>query len=149
MTEEDQGERTTTDILNRLREDSILGDFTIPLKVSAGSDDLARSFDEVCRLLGSATDAFTLTFRVDDASNERTWSLEAGPDGCRVTDHQESAPDLEIFVDSQTCKQLLSGSIVPLEAFGRGRMRVRGDVRLARRIVRRLHAGTSGQPKGR
>lgn len=147
--EQEQGGRTVTDILNLLREDSVLGDFTIPLKVSAGADDLARSFDEVCRRLGGSADTFTVTFRVDDASNERTWSFEAGPDGCRVTDSQESAPDLEIFLDVQTCKQLLSGSIVPLEAFGRGRMRVRGDVRLARKVVRRLQAGAAGQPKGR
>jgi hypothetical protein len=146
MTGDGQADRTR-DVLYRMREDSTLGDFAIPLKLSGGSDDLARSFDEIGRQLDGAKETFTLTFRVTDDRDVRTWSLEASPQGCRVTDHEESTPDLEIFVDAQTCRQLLNGSIVPLEAFGRGQMRVRGDVRLARRIVRRLHGdrGTSAK----
>jgi hypothetical protein len=117
MTGDGQADRTN-DVLYRMREDSALGDFAIPLKVPGGSDDLARSFEEVGRLLAGVKEVFTLTFRVTDDHDVRTWSLAAGAQGCKVTDHEESTPDLEIFVDAQTCKQLLSGRIVPLEAFG-------------------------------
>jgi putative sterol carrier protein len=69
----------------------------------------------------------------------RSWVLDAGPSGCRVTSEATRSPDAEAIVDAETWRLIASGRMSPLEAFARGRMRVPGDMQTARRLARQFY----------
>jgi putative sterol carrier protein len=54
-----------------------------------------------------------------------------------------SRPTVEVITTSDTWKEIASGRLAPHDAFLGGRMRVRGDVRTAQRIVKHL-SGSEG-----
>jgi putative sterol carrier protein len=47
-------------------------------------------------------------------------------------------PSLEIITDARTWTEIATGRIAPLEAFGQGKVRVRGDIELALLLARRV-----------
>jgi putative sterol carrier protein len=53
------------------------------------------------------------------------------------------SPDVELILDAPTWRAITSGELSLVEAFARGRMRVRGDIDDARRLVQQLGKGTS------
>jgi putative sterol carrier protein len=78
-----------------------------------------------------------VTFQV---TGNEGWSycVEAGPDGGGATEHPTRPPDVTVLLDPATWTLLAEGRVSPLEAFGRGGMRVRGDIAVAWEFVRRL-----------
>jgi putative sterol carrier protein len=65
-----------------------------------------------------------------------------------LEDHQARAvgadrPDVEMLTSVETFWQLADGSYSPVEAFLNGRLRVRGDKQLGKRVLRHL-AGPEG-----
>jgi putative sterol carrier protein len=137
----------TAKAIERLGEDPALADFaaTWQTVLIEGSEDLATAVVRLGDLIGASSERFTLVLRVVHERAARGWSLEAGPERCTVTDRETAGPDLELILSLDSCRQLLNGRMSPLEAFCRGRMRVRGDLRLAREICRRLRgAGSHG-----
>jgi hypothetical protein len=52
-------------------------------------------------------------------------------------------PDIEILTDAGTWSAVLEGKVSPIEAIARQRMRIRGDLRLASAILKRV--GTEGR----
>ena len=65
------------------------------------------------------------------------------PDGCQEYEAETERPDLEIITDAETWTAIAEGKAAPLEAFGQGKVRVRGDIELARHFVRRVHRKTA------
>jgi putative sterol carrier protein len=139
MTKDNQADTVET-ALERIRDEPVLGDFATPLpRLSReGSDDLGATFERLSELIGASKETTTLNFRIADDAGSHLWSVTTEPGGCSVTTELTRAPDLEVIVDAETWSQIANGSVSPLEALGRGKMRVRGDVSRARRIVRRL-----------
>jgi hypothetical protein len=130
--------------LERARAEPVLGDFAVPLPklARAGSTGIGASFEELAKVIGVSKETTTVTFRVTEPRKVHVWSLSSGPSGSRVTTGDPQPPDLEVLLDAETWKQIAAGALSPLEAFGRGKMRIRGDLNLARRIVRRIHRST-------
>jgi SCP-2 sterol transfer family len=125
--------------LERIREEPLLGTFAVPLPSlrSDGSDDVGPTFVRLGELIGSSEKA-SLSFRIADDVNTQTWALEIGPDGCAVTPQPTMRPDVEVLLEPETWRRIADGSVSPLEAFGIGKMRVRGDIQIALRVFRQL-----------
>lgn len=103
-------------------------------------NELPAVFDRLSRAFSSWPRSGEVQFRITRDDQESSWSLHCGPEGGHVwgVDQPVPDPDLEILVDEETWWQLVRGSISPLDAFGGGRMRVIGDLTLARHIVESL-----------
>ncbi len=84
-----------------------------------------------------------MRFVIADAENVRSWVLTAGPDGCQVSAAGPRRPDVEVILDAATWRLVAAGDMSLLEAFGRGRMRVRGDIDLARQLAQALRRASS------
>ncbi|WP_431047145.1 SCP2 sterol-binding domain-containing protein [Streptomyces sp. P1-3] len=146
---------TTAAALERIRQVPFLGDFAEPLPrltepgAAGGKEGVERTFRRFSGLLGEQTDAVRLRFRVVDDGGENCWCIEAGPEGNRVTGDVGTRADVEVIVDDGTWAALAEARMSPLEAFGLGRMRVRGDVNVAWRVVRRLHRAAANGSEGR
>jgi hypothetical protein len=127
----------------RLRDDPVLADFLSPLPrlTEPGEEgDLGRTFERLGELVGGSEVRARVHFRILEGDGEtiRSWSLELGPDGYSVTTEPAHRPDLEVLVTEEAWRRLAEGTVSPLEAFGLGGMRVRGNIRVARRLVRLL-----------
>jgi hypothetical protein len=131
-------------LADRVRVDPVLADFLSPFPRLTDSEkrDLGRTFERFGELIGGSEVRARVRFGVlqDDGEGEtvRSWSLELGPKACAVSAERVHRPDLEVLVAEETWWRLAEGIFAPLEAFGRGEMRVRGDIRLARRLVQLL-----------
>jgi len=114
-----------------------LEEFSFPLRLSKGPDvnDLGESFERLTQAIGPVSEPLSVQFTVSDAA---TWHIDTGPAGCTVTSETKGSPDIELIVDADTWRLIASGTLTPLEAFGRGRMRVRGDLATIRRFARLL-----------
>ncbi len=124
--------------LSQIRQVTHLAVFCDPLPalVEPGSTDTARSVRRFGELLGTARPVSVGLRLSTDGTPEpvrlRTDGTEAGPDG--------PAPDLEIITSERTWRRIASGELAPMAAFIAGDLRFRGDVAVAGRIVRHLHA---------
>jgi SCP-2 sterol transfer family len=131
----------------RLRADPVLADFLSPFPRLTDSEksDLGRTFERFGELIGGSEVRARVQFGVLQGDGEgetvRSWSLELGPDACAVSAERVHRPDVEVLVAEETWRRLADGTLAPLEAFGRGEMRVRGDIQLARRLVQLLRRG--------
>jgi len=132
------------ELAERLRGHPVLGDFLAPFPrlTDSAEDDLGRTVDRLGELVGGSDVRGRVHVGVvhgaGDSGAVRSWSLELGPDACTVSAHRTHRPDLEVLVAEETWRRLADGTLSPLEAFGRGDMRVRGDIALASRFVRLL-----------
>ena len=131
------------EVMMRLAGDPTLADFISPFPNLIGR---RRQVDETN--LGKIADRLgkfekTADFRITVGEGESTesWTLALSPKGSTVSRSGKKQPDLEVLTTPDVLGQLVSGHISPLTAFAGGRMRVRGDILLARRIARALRAG--------
>ncbi len=128
----------------RLRGDPILAEFVPPFPrlAKSGNVDLGRTFERLGELVGGSEVRARVHFGVvqgdGEAETVRSWSLELGPDVCTVSAERTHGPDLEVLLAEETWRRLAEGVLSPLEAFGQGDMRVRGDIKVAVRVVRLL-----------
>ena len=144
MTNDNPTERTD-EVRKRIGEDSVLGDFAVPLpqlSLSTRRDDLQGTFERLGELIDKSGKQTTVNFKVRDETGVHTWSLKTGPNGSTVVREDMPLSDFEISVSAETWFQLANGEISPLEAFVQGKMRVRGNVNIARRIIRLLQPST-------
>jgi hypothetical protein len=129
----------------KVRDSAFLGHFLTPFPnlTAAGNRDLDSTFERLAELLGGSQIDATITFGLVpandlDADPARFWSLRLAADRTTVNAQRDAEPNLEIILAEDTWMQLAEGTLSPLEAFGRGRMRVLGDLRVARRFAGRL-----------
>jgi putative sterol carrier protein len=111
----------------------------LPRLAEPGAKDLDATFVRLGELLGAPEAPLAVRIQVSDGEHVRSWLLDAGPTGCRVTDDTDGPPDVEAMLDAETWTLIASGAMSPLEAFSRGSMRARGDLRAARRLARQLY----------
>lgn len=134
--------RLEPELSGRFRDDPVLGDFVFRFSrlVEPGDADLGVTVERFGEAIGRSKTRARLHVGVMESKGDamRSWSLELGPDGCSVSAGRPERPDLEVLVGEQTWRQLTEGQVSPLEAFGRGRLRIRGDIRLAAKLVSQL-----------
>ena len=132
--------------------DPLLGDFVAPfpdLLAQAGGD-LEASFAQVARLMGrgrqEAVIRFTMSPAAGDAAPDagpgtvRRFHLGVTTQTCAVIAGDVSRADLEILTTADVWAEIAAGRLSPLAAFGAGKLRVRGDIGLARVMARRLRS---------
>jgi hypothetical protein len=108
--------------------------------VGVAAAEIDASFDGLTGGLQGA--AFPCTVRVTLLSGEQeqhgTISVR---DGNAQRAVEGDAVDIEVITSPETWLAIASGQLAPLDAFTGGKMRVRGDYKLARRIMLHLAAG--------
>jgi putative sterol carrier protein len=131
----------TTDFPQWVRDLPVLSGFQQRLQglTEAGARDLDATFSRLGELIGASRSPLLIRIQLSDGDDVRTWLLDADFTGCRVTGAADRPPDVEAILDVETWTLLASGEMSPLEAFGRGRLQVRGSMRAARYLARLLY----------
>jgi hypothetical protein len=145
----------------RLKEDPVVGDFLemlpnlLPddkdLAIHGGRrrllpprDDeiLAHTFSRLAASIGPATRAGLITFTITGSGE---WTLAVTPQGIQASEGAAESPDLHVICRTDVWLEIAAGQLSPLEAFGTGRLRIRGDIELARFLVSRLREPRANQ----
>ena len=111
--------------------------------VGVAAGEAEASFDALATGLGGA--AFGCTLRVTLLSGPNDEHLHRGTilvrDGNAQRAGDADPVDVEVITTPETWLAIASGELAPLDAFTGGKMRVRGDYQLARRVMAHLAAG--------
>ena len=121
-------------------EDPVLSDFVRPFPdtLKGRRTNFGAGFQKMAEALAKARHVGTIQFTIQDGRTTRRWCLTSTPDGSNVSETRTENPDLEVLTDADSWAEIASGEIAPLEAFGQGRVRVRGDIELARVLAKRM-----------
>jgi putative sterol carrier protein len=106
--------------------------------------DVGETFERLAELLKESADNGSIQFRIVDKDQPRYWNLRLEAQGCSVHFDKVNKPDLEIITMAETWLQIAGGKLSPLIAFARGKMRIRGDEKLGKRLLKQL-ASTEGK----
>ena len=131
----------------RIQDSNFFSHFMTPFPrlAQAGKRDVGQTFERLAELVGGSPLRARVHFGIVDGDTldsdaVRSWSLELGTDHCQVRVARTPDPDLELLLKEETWWQIADGALPPLEAFGKGAMRVRGDLRVALRFVGLLNS---------
>jgi putative sterol carrier protein len=117
----------------------ILAEFARPFPNLFGAkESLAESFTQVAAALSKSKRSGTIQFTIDEGGKRRQWAVGLSPAGCEAVETSVERPTLEIITDAGTWTEIAAGRVAPLEAFGQGKVRVRGDIELAQLLARRV-----------
>lgn len=100
--------------------------------------DVAGTFERLAELLKDSPDNGSIQFRIVDKDQPQYWNLRLDAQGCTVHFDRVDKPDLEIITIAETWLQIAGGKLSPLVAFARGKMRIRGDEKLGKRLLTQL-----------
>jgi putative sterol carrier protein len=88
--------------------------------------------------LGKVKRSAKVQLTVGHGNETRRWHLALSRTGSKLSEGPVERPDLEIEAADDVWLEILGGEVSPLEAFGQGRLKVRGDLELGRVIARAL-----------
>ncbi len=119
---------------------SLLSDFLLPFPNLLGQrrTELAVSFKRIASALAGSKRTGAIQFTIREGRQTRRWCLTLTPGDCHVEEAAIENPNLEVITDAAVWADIASGKVSPLEAFGSGKVRVRGDIELARVLAKRL-----------
>jgi len=100
--------------------------------------DVEGTFERLAELLKDSPDNGSIQFRIVAKEQPRYWNLRLDAQGCTVHVDRLDKPDLEIITQAETWLQIAGGKLSPLIAFARGKMRIRGDEKLGKRLLKQL-----------
>jgi putative sterol carrier protein len=83
---------------------------------------------------GSESGSVRLTIR--GGEDPRQFAIDLGRKSASSKARRADKPDLEIVLQETTWWEIAEGRLSPADAFRRGKMRIRGDVRLAGRLYK-------------
>lgn len=128
------------DFRKQVASDSVLSDFAsrFPNLLGQKRADVAGGFNKVAKALAGSKMTGTIQFTLRDGRKTRRWCLTLTPGDCLVAEAATDNPDLEIITDASIWAAMAGGKVSPLEAFGSGQVRVRGDIKLARELAKRV-----------
>jgi len=106
--------------------------------------DLGATFEEMGKVLQKCHVKAKLQFRIADGDQVHSYNIIIGNGTSKVQAESVKNADFEVLTTSDTWWEIASGKLAPLEAFGSGLMRFRGDPQLGQRILTHL-AGTEGR----
>lgn len=110
-----------------------------------GTDRADAALKGVAKALTGAGEKGSLQFQLLSEKGTRHACLRLASKACTVAFEQEEKPDVELIVQEQTALEMLGGSLSPLEALLRGRMRFRGDAKLALRLLHLLASSSTAR----
>ncbi len=100
--------------------------------------DVEGTFERLAELLNQSKETGNIQFRIVAKEQPRYWNLRLEAQGCSVHVDRLDKPDLEIITTAETWLQIAGGKLSPLVAFARGKMRIRGDEKLGKRLLKQL-----------
>lgn len=123
-----------------IADDPTLADFAAPFPRVRGKakDDVEAGLRRMADGLGRLKSAAVVQLTLTQGQRRTHRCVGITPAGAEVGDYEVENPDLEILTSTKEWQRIASGETSPLEAFLGGRLRVRGDLGLARRLSRRL-----------
>ena len=101
-------------------------------------EGLDGSFRRMAQALARYETPITFQVQLLDGEKYLSWCLELTPHGATVQAEKRDHPDFELITHVYTWREIMAGSLAPFEAFVQGQMRVRGDVKLGRRLLRQI-----------
>jgi putative sterol carrier protein len=129
---------TREQVAARVAFDPVLTDFIAPWRIPVTKGGLAESFKGIADGLRKSKRSASVQFIVGHEGGRRRWHIAMSPGGTRVCEEEVERPDLEIEASEELWLKMVKGEVSPLEAFGQGKVMVRGDIELARAIARAL-----------
>lgn len=127
------------DLQERFRGDPLLADFlAVPKRFDRGKGGVPGTFERMADLIGKTGRAALIRVTLSEEKGARSWNLLMSAEGCRLSERDYERADLEILTDAEIWSGIAAGKLSFLEAFAQGRLRVRGDIALARRLARKL-----------
>jgi putative sterol carrier protein len=120
-----------------------LADFTSrwPNLLQGKKTDPTRTLEEIGKRLSRSKRSALIRITLGGDAEGSSWSLSMKSGRCSVSRAATGKANLELITTPATWTAIVSGSMSPLEAFGRGQVRVRGDIELARLLARRIQEG--------
>lgn len=106
--------------------------------------DIDRTFGRMAELLRESGESGRVHFRIVDAQARLSWSLDLNREVCHARAEAIEHPDLEVVTRRETWWQMAEGSLSPLDAIFQGKLAVRGDVELGKRLLKKL-ASSEGE----
>jgi putative sterol carrier protein len=120
-------------------DDPMLSDFAKPIRgLVDKAADVDASLDQLAQTLSKARLTGVLQMSIVQGRRRVDRCLVMSPNGCEAVDAKADHPTLEVITDDDTWGKIARGELSPLEAFGSGKMRVRGDIRFAQLLSRKL-----------
>ncbi len=106
-------------------------------------DDVGRTFLRMAEVL---TGSFKLparkrvkaAFTVLSKGGRRQWLLEFTGSKCECSEGDVDSPDFEVIVRESAWWDIASGRLSPMDVFGQGKMRIRGDLAFGEALYRAL-----------
>jgi hypothetical protein len=106
--------------------------------VEPGEKDLDKAFTRLSEMLQSSGELAEVQFDVVQGRSRRQWTISLEPKAASVSAKAARRPDFRAITTGDTARQILEGELSPLDAFLSGRLRIRGDTELAKRLLKRV-----------
>jgi SCP-2 sterol transfer family len=110
----------------------------LPPLIEPGTRADPASVHRLAELLESFGESADINLQFVGITGTQGWHVTMEPGQAAAREDLVENADLELIMRLDTWTEIASGSLSPLVAFGSGRMRVRGDVGLAKRLLRHL-----------
>jgi putative sterol carrier protein len=108
----------------------------LPTLVAPPTQTVEESLQRLADLFSGGSSSGTVGFRIRSGSTTNHWSLHVRPGGSKVSKGPAQQPNLELLLSAETWLEIAAGGVSPLDMLTQGRLRVRGDLRLARDLLR-------------
>jgi putative sterol carrier protein len=127
-----------TETAKHFEDIPVLSEFAKPFPNMLGEKETAigESFKRIAKALAKSKRTGVIQFTISYGRKTRQWCVATSPTGCEATETATERPDVEIITDANSWTDIATGKVAPLEAFGLGKVRVRGDLELARVLAR-------------
>jgi putative sterol carrier protein len=124
------------------RSQAVLQRFArLPPLIEPGSGDIEASVQRLAEVLSTSGESATLSLHLVGVAGIQRWHVRVEPKGATAGKGGAEGPNLELVTSPGAWLEIASGELSPLSAFGAGRLRVRGDIALGRRLLR--HTATA------
>jgi hypothetical protein len=106
--------------------------------IAAGEGDIDKAFAALSTKLRASGEAAEVQFDVAEARKSQRWCLSLEPKSSSLSAGASRRPDLHLIARREIWQRIAEGELSPVEAYVGGQFRVRGDVELAKRILKRV-----------
>ena len=120
-----------------MKEYAVLRDF-VQSKAKGPPKELEPTLRRLAKALGESGEEGLVQVRIVGEQEPRRFQFKLTSKGCALEMKEAGKPTLELIGREEAVWSILNGSLSPLEAFRRGVLRVRGDVKLGRRLLRQI-----------
>jgi putative sterol carrier protein len=103
--------------------------------------DLKITFERMAERLRDSGLSGTVQIHVQSGENWQVFAIRLGKRTAELLKNAVEKPSLAAFVTNETWWAIAAGKVAPLEAFVRGQIHIRGQYRLAPRLMKHLAAG--------